>query len=130
MASITINLDRDLEARVKRYADGVGVPLEEVVEKALVFALRSRYPSNELPDDEGPVDPGYGKPDIGGRPDQGLPPSGGRPDQELPETPSTKPGSPVNGRCPIFDPTVDNELPDSEVPPEVDQELPETPEPK
>lgn len=31
------------------------------------------HPDNELPEGEGPVDPGYGI-DAGGRPDQGLPP--------------------------------------------------------
>ena len=143
MAAVSLKLDRDLEARVSKYADGIGVPLEEVVERALVFALKTRYdaagrpdnslpggsgrPDNSLPGRDKPVDPGYGQ-GAGARPDQGLPPGattkptpgGGRPDQSLP-------GS---RRCPVFDGTVDNELPEGEVPPEIDNELPETAEPK
>lgn len=80
MAAITINLDRDLEARVSRYADGIGVPLEDLVERALIYALSTRYPDNELPGEQ----PGI---------DNSLPP---------------------------FDGTIDNELPDGEIPEEVD----------
>jgi len=132
MASVTVTLDRDVEARVKRYADGIGVPLEEVLEKALCFALKTRYDAAQNPD------PGYGV-DQGGRPDNSLPGSGARPDQGLPESPTHKPGSPAGRpdqlpaggrrRCPVFDASVDNELPEGEVP-EVDNELPETAEPK
>jgi hypothetical protein len=135
MATVTVTLDRDLEARVKKYAEGVGVPLENVLERALVFALKSRYDA---------VDPGYGRPGGGPRPDQGLPDApppagskpvgpGGRPDNTLPGGgASTKPVRPAGGRCPIFNPEVDNELPDEEVPTdeEIDNSLPETPEPK
>jgi len=124
MASVTITLDRDVEARVSKYADGIGVPLEEVVEKALCFALKTRIDAAGRPDNSLPGG-------SGGRPDQGLapgattkptPPAGGRPDQSLP---GRKP------RCPVFDASVDNELPEGEIPVETpDQELPETAEPK
>jgi hypothetical protein len=86
MAAITLKLDRDLEARVSKYADGIGVPLEDLCERALKYALSSRYP------------------------DQGLPGSGARPDNSLPRPP--------------FDGTIDNELPDGEIPPEIDNSLP------
>ena len=133
MASISLNLDRDLEARVKRYADGIGVPLEDVIERAIVHALSSRYPDNslpggppgrpgrpsqglpkppfdgtidnELPEGEVPVDPGFGG---------GIPAGGGRPDQGLPD---------VNPN-PNFDPDVDKDAP------RPGHGLPPTPEPK
>jgi len=54
MAAISFSLDRDVEARVSRYADGIGVSLEELAERALIFALTTVYPDNELPD--GPFD--------------------------------------------------------------------------
>jgi len=87
MAAVTLNLDRDVEARVSRYADGIGVPLEDVIERALIYALTSRYPDNELPD-------------APGRPDQGLP-------GEQPE---------IDNSLPPFDGSIDNELPEGEVP--------------
>jgi len=133
MASVTVKLDRDLEARVSKYADGCGVPLEQVLERALVFALKTRYDAVDPGFGQGKpeTDPGYGRPE-GGRPDQSLPGSGARPDQSLPGS-GARPGQlPANSRrrCPVFDASVDNELPSGEVPPEVDNELPETAEPK
>jgi len=119
MVAVTLNLDRDLEARVSRYADGIGVSLEVLVERALVFALTTVYPDNELPDGpfdgtidnelpegEVPVDPDYGveegegghpstgNPNLNPNPDVDANPdlSGERlrPDQELPEAPEPK----------------------------------------
>ncbi|RPJ87098.1 MAG: hypothetical protein EHM18_02830 [Acidobacteria bacterium] len=127
MATVSITLDRSLEARVSKYADGVGVSLEQVVERALNFALKTRIvagarPDQSLPGRDRPTDPGYGKPGGGARPDQSLP-------GEQPEAGQL----PANGarRCPVFDASVDNELPEGEIPVEVpDQELPETAEPK
>jgi len=120
MATVSVTLDRDLHARVSKYADGAGVPLETVLERALKFALKTRYdagnqPDQSLPGRERPVDPGYGQ--EGGSTKPGS--DGARPDQSLP-------GS---RRCPVFDASIDNELPEGEVP-EVDNELPETAEPK
>jgi len=134
MATVSVTLDRELEAKVKKFANGVGVDLDDLLSRALVFALKSRYP----------VDPGYGQ-GAPARPDQGLPPAPGtkpvepeepdagtkpvepeqpevdnelpgrpaRPDQGLPPSGGTKPAKP---RCPVFDPKADNELPEGEVP--------------
>jgi hypothetical protein len=119
MAAVTINLDRDLEARISKYADGIGVPVEDLVERALIFALTTVYPDNDLPDGpfdpnvdnelpegEIPVDPDYGVEEgEGGHPSTGNPnlnpnpnvnvnPDLQRPDgtagQELPEAPEPK----------------------------------------
>ena len=111
MASVTVTLDRDLEARVSKYADGCGVPVENILERALVFALKTRFdaadrPDQSLPDREGAVDPGYGKPGGGASTKPGSP--AGRPDQSLP--------SGGRSRCPVFDPEVDQELPEGEIP--------------
>ena len=117
--TISVSLDRDVEVRVKKYAEGVGVSLEDLCERAIIFALTTIYPDNELPDGpfdpevdnelpegEIPVDPEYGVEEgEGGRPSTGNPNlnpnpdvdanpdlSGERlrPDQVLPETPEPK----------------------------------------
>jgi len=139
MPYVSVDLDGDLHVKVSKFANGIGMELGEVISKALVFALRSRYPDNELPEGpafpdnslpERPVDPGFGNrppvdPDFGkpegGRPDQGLPDGGGQIDNSLPG----------GGICPVFKPEdeIDNELPEGEIP-VVDNELPETAEPK
>jgi hypothetical protein len=94
---IEVTLDREVEAKVKKYANGIGVDVEDVLERAIKYALRSRYPDNALP----------GQP---GRPDQGLPGEQPGIDNSLPRPP--------------FDGTIDNELPDGEIPPEIDNSLP------
>ena len=105
MASVSVKLDRDLEARVSKYADGIGVPLEKLVERALVYAISSLYPDNALPGQ--PARPDQGLPGEQPKPDQGLPGQQPRPDQGLPRPP-------FNGH-------IDNTLPDGEIP---DQSLP------
>jgi hypothetical protein len=133
VATLSLTIDSDLHVKVKKFAEGVGVDMSELVERALVFALSSRYPSNELPDGGlRPVDPGFGvgappRPDAGlpgqpgapPRPDAGLPPTPGRPNNTLPSDGQIDNSLPGGGICPVFDPTVDNELPDAEVPEEV-----------
>lgn len=105
MAIINLELDADVEAVVKRYADGIGVPLETVLERAVVYALRSRYPDNSLPGRDRPVDPGYGVDEGDGKP----PSAPVRPGQPLPgDQPEVDNSLPR----PPFDGTVDNELPD------------------
>jgi hypothetical protein len=92
-----VTLDREVEVKVKKYANGIGVDVEDVLERAIKYALRSRYPDNSLP----------GQP---GRPDQGLPGEQPGIDNSLPRPP--------------FDGTIDNELPDGDIPPEIDNSLP------
>jgi hypothetical protein len=97
MPSISVNLDHDIHVRVKKYADGIGVPLEKLCERAIKYALSSRYPDNTLPGG-------------GGRPDNELPGEQPEVDNELPRPP--------------FEGHVDNELPEGEIPPEIDNSLP------
>lgn len=88
MAIVTLNLDADLEARVSRYADGVGVPLEDLVERALIFALTTVYPDNELPDGpfDGTVDNELPEGEVPVDPDYGVEPiDPARPGNELPD---------------------------------------------
>jgi len=138
--TVSVSLDRDVEVRIKKYAQGIGVPLEVLCERAIIYAVSSLYPDQGLPGEQ----PG---------PDQGLP-------GEQPGIDNSLPRPPFNG-------SIDNELPEGEVPvdpgygqeegggrpstgnpnlnpnPDVDvnpdldgsrvrpdQELPETPEPK
>jgi hypothetical protein len=109
MPFISVELDADLNGRVSIFANGVGVPVETVIERALKYALSSRYPDNslpggrperpdqglprppfnpsidnELPGGEIPVNPDQGLPGTPDYPSQGLPGSGARPDQGLP----------------------------------------------
>jgi len=126
MAAISFSLDRDVEARVSRYADGIGVSLEELAERALVFALTTVYPDNELPDGpfdgtvdnelpegEIPTDPDYGV-DEGGEAENKPGGEAGRPDNSLPD---------VNPN-PNLDPNLDKDAP------RPDQGVPPAPEPK
>ena len=98
MPTVSVELDRDLHVKVKKYAEGIGVELGELVASALKYALSSRYPDNSLPGGSG------------GRPDQGLPGEQPGIDNSLPRPP--------------FDPSIDNELPEGEIPPEIDNSLP------
>jgi hypothetical protein len=107
--TISVSLDRDLEVKVQKFAEGIGVEVSELIERAIVYALSSRYPDqglpgdqpeidnelprppfdgtvdNELPDGEPDTDPDFGiEEERPARPDQGLPGSGARPDQGLP----------------------------------------------
>ena len=116
--TISVSLDRDLEVRVKKFASGIGVTVEQLVERALVYALRSRYPDNSLPgnqpgiDNELPRPPFEGTidnelpegeipvdldPDLNPNPDANRNPNlnrnAPRPDQELPDTPEPKPAA-------------------------------------
>jgi hypothetical protein len=130
MAAVTINLDADVEARVSRYADGIGVPLEDLCERAVIFALTTIYPDNELPD--GPFDPEVDNElpegEIPTDPDYGV--------EEEGEA-GTKPVKDRNPNLnPDLDPNLDrnaprpgNELPGGK-PETPDNELPEAPEPK
>lgn len=141
MPTVSVNLDRDLHVRVKKYAEGIGVPLEKLCERAICYALGSVYPDqgkpgdqpgidnslppfngrvdNELPEGEIPVDPDYGKP-AGGRPGQDLP--GRNPN------PNPNPDLDADADLSARGPRPDQGLPPSPETP--DQELPETPEPK
>lgn len=125
--TVSVSLDRDVEVRIKKYAQGIGVPLEVLCERAIIYAVSSLYPDqglpgeqpgidnslppfngrvdNELPEGEVPVDPGYGVEEGGGRPSTGNPNLNPNPDVDA-------------------NPDLDG----SRVRP--DQELPETPEPK
>jgi len=84
--TISVSLDRDVEVRVKKYAEGIGVPLETLCERAIIYALSTVYPDQGLPE--------------GGQPDQGLP-------GEQPE---------IDNSLPPFDGTIDQELPEGEIP--------------
>jgi hypothetical protein len=97
---VDIELDRDLHASLSVFANGIGLALEDVIEAAVKYAVRSRYPDNSLPGDQ----PGI---------DNELPGDQPEIDNSLPRPP--------------FDPEVeiDNELPEGEIPPEIDNSLPE-----
>ena len=97
---VDIELDRDLHASLSVFANGIGLALEDVIEAAVKYAVRSRYPDNSLPGGSG------------GTPDQGLPGEQPGIDNSLPRPP--------------FDPEIeiDNELPEGEIPPEIDNSLP------
>jgi hypothetical protein len=103
-----VTLDREVEVKVKKYANGIGVDVEDVLERAIKYALRSRYPDQGLPSQPG-------------RPDQGLPGAQPGPDQGLP---GEQPGIDNSLPRPPFDGTIDNELPDGDIPPEIDNSLP------
>lgn len=121
MAAVTINLDADVEARVSRYADGIGVPLENVLERAVIFALSTIYPDNELPD--GPFDPNVDNE----LPEGEIPVD---PDYGVEEGEPGAPGHPSTGN-PNLNPNPDVNLnPDLQGGGRPDNELPETPEPK
>ena len=87
-----------------------------------------------IPLDGTPVDPGYGRPGFGGRPDQGLPgyghpdqglPGYGHPDQGLPgygHPGNALPIAPVRPDQPIVLPPIETWPPT--LPPEVDNSLP------
>ena len=118
MAAVTINLDADVEARVSRYADGVGIPLEDLLERAVIFALTTVYPDNDLPD--GPFDP-----EVDNELPEGEIPS--EPDQSLPEEGAgTKPGS----ERPDFNPNPNPDVDVDKDGPRPDAGLPPAPEPK
>jgi len=120
MAAVTINLDADVEARVSRYADGIGVPLEDLCERAIIFALTTVYPDNELPD--GPFDP-----EVDNELPEGEIPT--EPDQSLPEEGAgTKPGSPAER--PDFNPNPNPDVDVDKDAPRPDAGLPPAPEPK
>ena len=108
---VDIELDRDLHASLSVFANGIGMALEDVIEAAVKYAVRSRYPDNSLPGGSG------------GRPDQGLPGAQPGPDQGLPgEQPEIDNSLPR----PPFDPEIeiDNELPEEEIPVDIDNTLP------
>jgi hypothetical protein len=109
---ISVEIDRSLEVRVKAFANGIGVPLSDVIERAVVYALSSRYPDNALPG-AGEI-PDQGGPG-GGHPDQGGP-SGGAPGQLPAGGGGERPSHGLPLPWPPFNPGVDNELPAEEVP--------------
>lgn len=96
---VDIELDRDLHASLSVFANGIGLALEDVIEAAVIYAVRSRYPDNSLPGDQ----PGI---------DNELPGDQPEIDNSLPRPP--------------FDPEVeiDNELPEEEIPVDIDNTLP------
>ena len=59
---IEVSLDRDLEVKVQKFAKGIGMDVSDVIEAAVHYAVRSRYPDNALP----------GQPGGERQPDQGL----------------------------------------------------------
>jgi hypothetical protein len=116
MAAVSLNLDRDLEARVSRYADGVGVPLEDLIERALVFALSTRYPDNELPD--GPFDPEVDNELPEGEIPEEVDPGFGVEEGEA----GTKPGEPVDPARP--DASLPDVNPNPNLNPDLDKDAP------
>ena len=100
MTKLSVELSHDLEVKVKKFANGIGVDLSELVERALIYALSSLYPDQGLPGSQ--PHPDQGLPGSQPKPDQGLPGSQPGPDQGLPKPP--------------FNPTIDNDLPDGEIP--------------
>jgi hypothetical protein len=128
VTEIKLQLDHDLEVKVKKFANGVGVDASELVERALIYALKSRFPRPDqgLPGSgEGLPHPDQGlpgqQPGSGARPDQGLPGSQPKPDQGLPgEQPGIDNELPAR---PGFRPEIDNELPEGEVPVDPDYDI-------
>jgi hypothetical protein len=139
MPFLSIELDADVNGRVTIFANGIGVPVEVVIERALKYALSSRYPDNalpggrperpdqglprppfnpsidnELPPGEIPVNPDQGLPETPVYPDQGLPEDQPRPDQGLPGRPDRNP----------------NPNPNPDVDVDVDKDDPSKPRPK
>jgi hypothetical protein len=98
--TVKVELSRDLEVKVQKFANGVGVEVSELIERAVIYALSSLYPDQGLPGSQ--PKPDQGLPGSQPKPDQGLPGEQPEIDNELPRPP--------------FNPTIDNELPEGEIP--------------